>query len=77
MFEISWVNKIKNAKTFTKARLLSVKVGGFECLHWHIDHQNRIKQIKFYMSSFEYIFQSDAMQTTRKRNDTQMKNGIA
>lgn len=50
---------------------------GFECLHWHIDHQNRIKQIKFYMSSFEYIFQSDAMQTTRKRNDTQMKNGIA
>lgn len=29
------------------------------------------------MSSFEYIFQSDAMQTTRKRNDTQMKNGIA
>lgn len=45
-----------------------------KCLRWHIDHQNRIKQIKFYIPSFEY-FQSDAKQTILKWNDTQMKMG--
>lgn len=49
----------------------------FTVCHWHIDHQNRIKQIKFYVSHHLDIFQNDAMQTKRKWNGIQMKNGIA
>lgn len=33
------------------------------CLHWHIDHRNRIKRIKFYIPSFEYLYNTKRCET--------------